>query len=125
MSQSLLSASDIFGAPDLKDVTELVPEWPKDGSPGSIRFLELDAAQHIEMQSLMAARPKDGMFIIIAMCGVDAEGNRLFPMSTPEEVEAAVVNLRKKNLMVMNRLQRVCLKLNGMGADAKAATKKD
>ena len=107
----LLSAASILAANDLKTVDEPVPEWPNaDGSPGIIRLRELTAEASLTLTKRMeAGEGDDGMFIIIAMSAIDAEGNLLF---TEEDIKA----LKKKNLHVLNRLQRICLRMNNPGA---------
>lgn len=129
MTQPLLSASNVFDAPDLKIVEESVPEWPNtEGAPGLMIFRQMNAEQSRQFAKDMdSSLGEDGMFLILIRSAVDREGNYVFAAedAPPEVVMEAIQKLRKKNMAVMNRLQRVCLALNGLGAAAKEDIKKD
>ena len=124
MSQPLLSASAIRDAKDLAEEVVEVPEWG-----GSIRLVQLNAAESIELTKALATLTgaDNGMFIMIASCARDSEGARVFPMPAdqPEVVAETLALLKTKNMQVLNRLQMVCLRLNKMGGAELAALKKD
>jgi hypothetical protein len=116
---TLLNAAQVFDAPDLKEETVEIPEWPNpDGTPGQLRLREMDAATTALMTAAMSGRADDGVSIILIFTAVDTENNLIFTMED-------LVRLRKKNFRVLDRLQRICLRLNGMGPEAKVTLKKD
>ena len=116
----LLSASRILDSVDLPTVDEPVPEWPDEtGQPGVIRFRQLSAEDMTLLTKEMDnGKGDDGMYLIIVRSAIDADGNKLF-------TDDDIAKLKGKSLHVLNRLQRVCLKLNDMTPEAKAALKKD
>lgn len=119
MSQHPLSASQILKAEDLKTHDELVPEWPnEDGSPGLVHLVEMGALESIDMSKQMAAHPGDGMFIILINTIRNLDGSKVF---TVEDIPA----LKLKNFKVLDRLQRIALRLNGSGKEAEVTLKKD
>lgn len=118
MNQPLLSAASILAALDLKEQTVAVPEWPNpDGTPGHVRLMEMGSDRSILFTNMLdAAPPEDGMFLIVTFSVVDDAGELVFK---PEDIPA----LRKKNIKVLDRLQRICLDLNGMSAAKKEEAK--
>lgn len=114
---SVLKAANILAAQDLAIVREEIPEWPnEDGTPGVLYFRQLTARETMKLTDDMTAedRAKDGMFLMIVRTACDE--NRT-PVFTDEDIDA----LRGKNMTVLNRLQRVALRVNGMigGVDSK------
>ena len=117
----VLSATAILAAQDLEIVREEIPEWKDDeGNPGVVLIHELNAED-----SLLVAREtdtldkaNDGMYIFTVYCCKDEDGNRLFSM---DDIPA----LRKKSFRVLNRLQRIALRLNKMEVPQEVALKKD
>lgn len=105
----LLTKDAILGADDLRTVDEPVPEWPDEtGAAGIVRFRQMSAEESMKITNLMIGEVgKDGMFIMLVASAIDDAGNPLFTM---EDVPA----LRKKNFKVLDRLQRVALRLNSM-----------
>ncbi|HUW56560.1 MAG TPA: hypothetical protein VMZ92_07985 [Planctomycetota bacterium] len=131
MTATFLSAAEIFAAEDLKVIEEPVPEWPNpDGTPGVIRLRQMTAEESIQMTRELEGARDEGMFIILVHSAVDAEGKRIFPLPafddpTYKDVLAGhVTQLKKKSMRALNRLQRVCLELNSMTPESKAALKK-
>ena len=124
MPQSLLSADRILSAADLTEETVEVPEWSnEDGSPGLIRLQQMTADESIQwtkdVQDLEKGGPEgeNGMFLMLIYSAKDAEGNRLFPSLD------VIAQLRKKNFHVIDRLQRVGIRLNKMNEEAREALK--
>lgn len=120
MSQHLVSASNIFEADDLDILDVAVPEWKTpEGEPGILTLQEMAADRSVLFSHMMSdpANSADGMFIILIFSAVHPETKEL--LFTPDDIPA----LRKKNLDVLNRLQRICLRLNGMGPEARAELK--
>jgi hypothetical protein len=115
MSQPLLSAADIFAAKDLAEEIVDVPEWG-----GAVRFVQMSAGETAEFTDSMQASPDatDGMYLIVVYCAKDADGARLF---ITDDVPA----LKKKSMEVLNKLQRICLRLNKMGKEGADELKKD
>lgn len=120
MTQPSLSASNVFDAPDLKIHEEPVSEWPDtEGKPGLMIFRQMDAEQSKQFADDMnGPLGEDGMFLILIRSAINREGEYIF---TIEDLP----KLRKKNIRVLNRLQRICLSLNGLGVEAKEDIKKD
>jgi hypothetical protein len=134
----LLSAGQIEDAADLDYIDEPVPEWKgAEGEPGIVRLLQLDAGTGLDLSAEMDD-PKNtriGMFLIIIYCAVDANNVRLWPTPPRTDptyndiIQSHIAKLKKKSMKVLNRLQRSCLKLNGMLREAtnnsEVALKKD
>lgn len=115
MSQPLLSAAQILSAADLKEETVEVPEWG-----GPVRLVQMNADESTEFTSKMETieGSRTGMYLMIIYSARDTEGNRILK---EEDLDA----LKKKSMSVLNRLQLVALRLNGMGVQGEAALKKD
>jgi hypothetical protein len=130
MSEYLL-ASDILSADDLKYVDELVPEWPKNNEPGVIRLRQLDAGESMEMSDAMNESPRSGMFIILVYTARDPQTDqKLFPLPEDEKLRREqlakyVGDLKRKSMIVLNRLQWAAMKVNNMGPRARTETKND
>jgi hypothetical protein len=107
----VLKAADILESADLEIRDVPVPEWGKDddGSPKVVRLQQLSAEELIKLTDEMEdkERSRDGIFIILVRCAIDDNGAKLF-------TDDDVARLRKKNMRVLNRLQREALDLNGM-----------
>lgn len=116
-----LTAKQILEAKDLVTETVPVPEWPgTDGEPGDVVIKQMSAREIMAFQAEMQ-KPENkerGMFIVLARTAVDEAGVLLF---TDADIEA----LTEKNLGVLDRLQRVALRINKMLPENAAALKKD
>jgi len=115
MTQTLLSAASILDAEDLSEETVDVPEWG-----GAVRLCQMTAEETREFTKHMSTiqGEEDGMFLMLVYSARDVERKMIF---TVEDV----ARLRKKNINVLNRLQRIALRLNKMGDAGEAALKKD
>lgn len=115
MPSTLLTAAQIRDAVDLKEDTIEVPEWG-----GSVRLVQMTAAESLEMSKLMdvQSNAEDGIFLMLVFSAKDAEGNRVFTLED-------VLELKKKNFNVLNTLQRAAIALNKNGIAEKAVLKKD
>lgn len=105
----LLEASgveELLAADDRVTIDVYVPEWKK-----TVRLRQLTAAQIIVISE---ADKKDGMFLAVSMCAVDARGELLF--KDPDR-------LRGKSANAMSLLQNAVMKLNGLSANAVAIAK--
>jgi len=117
----VLSANDIFDNDrDLEIIEEPVPEWSKDGEPGVVRLRQMNAEDSTAFTEEMdkPENSREGMFIILVWCAVDAENKPLF---THEDI----ARLKKKNMRVLNRLQMAALRLNAMMPRKKEEIKND
>lgn len=112
--RSSLSASDIAAAADLDVERVDVPEWK-----GAVYLRVLPADEGIVLNEQMQALAKDkqyeALFLLLAACLADADGNRLFQSS----VQAREV-LGGRRTTVLLRLQRESLKLQGWLEEAPA-----
>lgn len=97
---------ELLVADDRATIDVYVPEWKK-----RIRLRQMTAA---ELFKISEVDKKDGMFIAVAMCAVDANGNLLF--KDPER-------LRGKSANAMSLLQSEVMKLNGLSVNAAAFAK--
>lgn len=115
MSQPLLSASAIFGAVDLKEEIVDVPEWG-----GSIRLVQMTAAESMQLTRDMDTKEgaDAGIFLMLVYSARNENGERVF---TNDDID----RLRHKNFNVLDKLQRVALRLNKKDEPAKEALKKD
>ena len=104
----------IFAAKDLKEETVNVPEWDVD-----ILLRAMGADEALALTELTNKTPDDGMFLIVIYCAYDpSTGDKAFSLEDLPE-------LKKKFMPVIDRLQRVCLKLNGMLRSQEDSLKKD
>jgi hypothetical protein len=129
----VLSGSQILEAKDLTIEDVSVPEWPgSDGEPGIIKIHQLSAEGIMVFQNEMT-KPENktlGMFVILVFTAMSGDGTPLFPLPEDEAERALVLagyiaSLKKKNMNVLNRLQRVALRVNSMLPEKTAALKKD
>lgn len=97
---------ELLAGDDRTTVDVYVPEWKK-----TVRLRQLTAA---EMLAISEAPKNDGMFLLISMSAIDAQGNRLF-----KDVD----RLRGKTAAALAVLQTAGLKLNGMSTNAVATAK--
>lgn len=114
MSQPLLSASQIIDAEDLAFEDVPVPEWG-----GTVRISEMNAADAVALSNDTrdsSTVGEDAIIMILIYACKDADGNRLF---TKDDL----LKLRKKNFDVLNRLNRVAMRLNKMDSASQAALK--
>jgi hypothetical protein len=109
-----LDRAKLLGRKKLRTIMEPVPEWQEDGEEliPTIRLRQLTGSEAVKMTKEMDQHGDDGMYIILVYCAIDENGHRLLTM---EDVPA----LKDKSFAAMNRLQHVCLRLNGMGGDPK------
>jgi hypothetical protein len=116
-----LNGQDILDAADGEPLPVDVPEWRKNGKPGRIYLLQVSAADALLMTKEMKnddTKGDEGIARILAMTACDKDGKKLF---TVEQVTA----LMKKNMKVLNRLQRIALQHNGMLPGSVALIKND
>lgn len=113
MSQPLLSAAAIKSAVDLTEETIEVPEWG-----GSVRLVQMTAKESGEFTKELRTLQgeESGMFLMLVYSAKDEQGNRVL---TGEDVE----ELKKKNINVLIRLQRIALRLNAWGREEQIAIK--
>lgn len=122
MAPSHLSASEILGVEDLGFVDQLVPEWKDaEGQPTLVRIVQLSAEGVLDLTDEIE-QPESkglGMFLTIVRCARNPDGTPLFTVDD-------IPKLKKKNMRVLNRLQRIALRLNNV-SDASEITdpKKD
>lgn len=104
----------ILDANDLKSVVESVPEWGVE-----VRFKQLTAEATLKMTEEMDLPENKGlgMFLVIIASAINEDGTPIF---TRDDIEA----LKKKSLPVLNRLQRVALRVNAMLPEDGSALKK-
>lgn len=120
MTQTLLSAAAIKAAKDLSHEIVDVPEWG-----GGILLQQMNAGEATHFGTVMERlrsqegfSSKDGMYMmLIYSARVELDGAYLF---TEEDLS----DLRKKSIDVLNRLQRIALKLNKMGIEGEVELKK-
>lgn len=97
---------ELLVADDRATLDIYVPEWKK-----TIRLRQMTAA---EIFVISEADKKDGMFLAVSMCAIDANGNLLF--KDPNR-------LRGKSANALSLLQNAVMKLNGLSVDAAAIAK--
>lgn len=116
MTQTLLSRSQVLEAVDLSSEDIEVPEWG-----GTIRLQQMNAEESSAFSKSLdehnARGGQNGMYLMLIHSARDLEGNLLF---TEEDLPA----LKKKSIDVLNRLQRIALRLNKMGVVEELAIKK-
>lgn len=119
-NKTYLSAASILAAEDLIVHEEEVPEWPDPatGLPGIVRLMQMSAEESFNFTQKVEQDGNNGMFIMLRYSAVDADGTLLF---TDEDI----VKLRKKSMKVLNRLQQICLSMNGMRGEDEVTLKKD
>lgn len=112
-----LNAFDIFNADDLGGCMQKVqiPEWPKNGVPGTLWLRPMSALATLEMRSSRKTDEEraDTMVVLVAESACDSKGNLLF---TKVQVE----RLKLKNTAVFARLQDKILRMNGMLREEKS-----
>lgn len=113
--QSLLSAACILEVEDLAHEDVQVKEW---GGVVRIRQLDAEGLSNLTAEMEKPENAKQGIFIMLIATATDLEGNPLFK---GEDLE----KLKRKNPRVMNRLQRVAIRLNQIGEESEAELKKD
>ena len=115
MPQTLLSRSQILEAADLAHEDVEVPEWG-----GTVRIQQMSAEESTAFTDALRSMEgeRNGMYLMLIHSARDLEGNLIL---SAEDLPA----LKKKNIDVLNRLQRIALRLNKMGAEGQAALKKD
>jgi hypothetical protein len=97
---------ELLVADDRATIDVYVPEWKK-----TIRLRQMTAA---EIFIISETDKKDAMFVAVAMCAVDGNGNLLF--KDPNR-------LRGKSANAMSLLQNEVMKLNGLSINAAAIAK--
>src|SRR4051794_1110367 len=113
-TDKLLSADEILNAQDTRYDTVKVPEW---GGSVRIRTMAGDESLNFTESNTGPARKTAGIRLV-ALCAVDAEGNRLF---TEKQLEA----LKRKSSVALSRVADAALRLNEMVPAAMAAAKND
>jgi hypothetical protein len=107
----LISIQQIESATDLPEQIVPVPEWDAD-----VRLVCLSAIQRLawEREAFQEGKvaTEEYLFGLLQRTIVDDEGNPVFAGDEGREA------LGKRNSDVLNRLQKVAAKLNGIGKDA-------
>jgi hypothetical protein len=123
--KNYLSAEDIFAADDIDFVEVEIPEWKRDGKPGTIRLRAMNASEAIKFGEEVKDKAKlaESYVRIVALTAVkvNPDGTCGDPLFVGD---VAVHNLRKKKNAVFMRLQKAAMKLN-FPDDAKEEAKKD
>lgn len=123
-AQTGLSTDDILEGDDLIALKVIVPEWRKKGStePGVVWIRQMPCDAGLEFQDAMQieANKQEGMYLIVIATVVDAEINGK-PLFTAEHIE----KLKKKNLKVLDRLQKIAMTHNFGTQEAIEQLKKD
>jgi hypothetical protein len=104
----------------LQTFDEPVPEWPdKDGNPSIAHLTEMPADEFVEFDTEIAkpANAKLGMFLILIYALRDPVTDER--VLTREDLEL----LKKKSIRVLDRLQRIAMRLNGMGKEGREIAK--
>lgn len=117
----ILSKADIFAAQDIKRETLAVPEWG-----GDISLIQLSGTARARIMEIHQEFADKGVLkqttalqdAMLVACIADETGAPIF---TAEELPA----LHEKNGVVLEKIVRAALKLNGMGAAAEEVEKKD
>jgi hypothetical protein len=107
------SADDIFSLEDGDFVDVEVPEWKR-----TIRLRSLPGDEGTALGERVAAAGNVGQSArlqLLAEAIVDAKGRRIF--TTPEQIE----QLGKRSLRVLQRLEKIAMRLNYDEAAAKNA----
>jgi len=119
MPQTLLSAAQILAAEDLSHEDHEVPEWG-----GTVRLQQMSAEESMaftkELKEVNAAAGEGqnlGMFLMLVHSARYLDGKRIFTV-------ADLPGLKRKSIDVLNRLQRITLKLNKMGFVEEVVLKK-
>jgi len=107
--RKFLSAADVESAADTKYEEVEVPEWG-----GTIRLRSMTAGQSMRQLVDLKRFPDDGMCIILMYSAVDENDNLVYSMDRVNEegVPFDLIMLRSKSMAVLDRLQRVCVRLN-------------
>lgn len=114
-----LSIDDILATDDREYVTVEVPEWPKNGKPGTVRLRNLSNSELIEYTEAMEGdkqAKKRGNLELVRRSAINASGGPLF-------TEAQVTLMLEKSAKAFNRLAKAALKLNGVTDDDTKAAK--
>jgi len=103
--KKILRAADILSQSDVDYIDVPTPEW---GEDSFVRLKTLTGLEATVFQRSMETKAgkEDSLARIITLCAVDEEGKPLF---TADDV----VDLKRKSLRVLNRLQDAALKHNG------------
>jgi hypothetical protein len=106
-----LTIADIIGADDLNILTAKVPEWTKDGEPGTVylRLMTVGERDAYECEWLVNKEKGVANFRskFLARCLCDKAGSRLF-------TDADVEKLAAKSVAVVDRLFKKAMKHNAM-----------
>ena len=120
-----LTAEDIFNSDDIDYVEVTIPEWKRDGKPGTIRLRAMSASEAMKFSEEVKDKAKlaESYIRIIALTAVkvNADGTCGDPLFVGD---VAVHNLRKKKNAVFIRLQKAAMKLN-FPEDGEEQAKKD
>lgn len=106
-----LTIADIIGADDLNILTVKVPEWKKDGEPGTVYLRLMTVGERDAYECEWLANKEKGVpnfrSKFLARCLCDKEGNRIF-------TDADVEKLATKSVAVVDRLFKKAMKHNAM-----------
>ena len=120
MTQTLLSAAAIKAARDITHEIVEVPEWG-----GSVLLQQMNAAEatHFgtvmeKLKSVEGYSPRDGMYMMLIYSARESvDGPLIF-------TEEDLPELRLKSIDVLNRLQRIALRINKMDVEGQNDRKK-
>ncbi len=112
---SMLTRDQILAASDIEYNTVSVPKWG-----GDVRIRSMTGADRATLVATCRDEESEGKFdtIMIALCAVDENGNRMFSV---KDVEA----LGQKSVESLNLIARAIRDLNGIGIDAEASAEKN
>lgn len=106
-----LTVADIIGADDLNILTVKVPEWKKDGEPGTVYLRLMTVGERDAYECEWLANKEKGVANFrskfLARCLCDKDGSRLF-------TDADVEKLAAKSVAVVDRLFKRAMKHNAM-----------
>ena len=107
---------EIVSAEDDKEIIFVeIPEWG-----GSVGIRVMTGRDGVKLADRTRKAPTEAMFILIATCLVDENGNRLFA-----DDKAAADDLGKKSMRVLTRLQEEIMRLNRLGKYAEEKPAKE
>lgn len=112
----MLNRDAILGMDDLPRQEVQVPEWK-----GSVFVRALSGAERVAFERVVFsdATTNDAMLAqIVALCTVDADGEKMF---SEEDVEA----LNRKNVKALQRVANAALKFNALSDEGLEAGKGD
>lgn len=109
VEEDFLTADDIYNSDDTTVMTVVIPEWKKNGKPGTLGLRVMMADEAIQYNEVLKnPQTRRGSWVrLLALCACNKAGERIF-------TEADLEKLRKKNNAVFLRLQSKLMQINGM-----------